>query len=103
MSPWSYATHENHYVNVAETLRRAISTNPHLKVFVANGYYDLATPFFGAENVVAAMNLEPAIRANLRFSYYESGHMLYIDSDSHAKLKRDFTEFVAGALPKEIR
>jgi carboxypeptidase C (cathepsin A) len=42
--PWGYETHQNQYVNVAETLRQAMNYNPHLKVFVANGYYDLATP-----------------------------------------------------------
>src|SRR4030043_461047 len=47
--PWSYAEHENRYVDVAETLREALNINPFLKVFVANGYYDLATPYFATE------------------------------------------------------
>ena len=46
---WSFAQHENRYVEVAETLRKAMSINPHLKVFVANGYYDLATPYFATK------------------------------------------------------
>ena len=44
--PWSYADQENRYLNVAETLRHAMCVNPHLKVHVANGYYDLATPYY---------------------------------------------------------
>jgi len=43
--PWSYVPYENRYVNVAETLRSAMTENPFLRVFVAKGYYDLATPF----------------------------------------------------------
>jgi len=55
------------------------------------------SPFFGAENVASAMNLEPAIRANLRFSYYESGHMLYIHKPSRLKFKEDFLAFLKDA------
>ena len=44
--PWSYAEFENRYVNMTEPLRSAMARNPFLKVFVANGYYDMATPFF---------------------------------------------------------
>ena len=47
--PWSYKVFENRYVDVAETLRASISKNPYLKVFVANGYYDMATPYFATE------------------------------------------------------
>jgi carboxypeptidase C (cathepsin A) len=47
--PWSYKEFENQYVNVGETLRAAMTYNPYLKVFVANGYYDLGTPYFATE------------------------------------------------------
>jgi carboxypeptidase C (cathepsin A) len=76
VDPWNFGDAANGFPNTAENLRKAMTRNPYLKVWVTCSYYDLATPFFGAENVIASMNLEPAIRANLRFSYYESGHML---------------------------
>ena len=47
--PWNYGSAQNRYVNVADTLRGAISQNRDLKVFVAAGYYDFATPYFAAE------------------------------------------------------
>jgi len=47
--PWSYSEHENRYVDVSEALRQAIAVNPFLNVFVANGYYDLATPYYATE------------------------------------------------------
>ena len=61
---WSYAQHENQYVNVAETLRRAMTANPHLKVLVASGYYDLATPYFATEYTLNHLGLDASLRAN---------------------------------------
>jgi carboxypeptidase C (cathepsin A) len=98
VDPWNFGDAANGFPNTAEALRKAMTRNPYLKVWVTCSYYDLATPFFGAENVVAAMNLEPAIRANLRFSYYESGHMLYIHKPSRVKFKSDFEAFLKDAI-----
>jgi hypothetical protein len=55
-----------------------MTQNPFLQVFVANGYYDLATPFFATEYTVNHLGLEPALRANLRMTYYAAGHMMYV-------------------------
>ncbi|MGH9740920.1 MAG: S10 family peptidase, partial [Candidatus Acidiferrum sp.] len=62
---------------VAEVLRAAMTQQTYLKVLVLCGYYDVATPFNGIENTVAHMNLEPSVRKNISFAYYESGHMAY--------------------------
>jgi carboxypeptidase C (cathepsin A) len=59
-----------------------MSRHPYLKVWICCGYYDLATPFFAAENVIHSLNLDPAIRDNIQFTYYEAGHMLYIEKGS---------------------
>ncbi len=66
-----------------------MSEESSLKVLVVCGYYDFATPFFGIEYTVDHMGLEPAIRKNISFAYYESGHMVYIDEKAHAKLHKD--------------
>ena len=97
VNPWNFGDAVQGFPNTAEDLRKAMTRNPYLKVWVTCSYYDLATPFFGAENVVGQMNLEPAIRANLRFSYYESGHMLYIHKPSRVKFKEDFLAFLKEA------
>ncbi|OQA47579.1 MAG: Serine carboxypeptidase [Chloroflexi bacterium ADurb.Bin325] len=96
---WSYAEHENRYVNVADTLRKAIHMNPHLKVFVANGYYDLATPYFASEYTVSHLGLDPSLWDNITLAYYEAGHMMYIHLPSLAQLKADLAAFVRGATP----
>jgi carboxypeptidase C (cathepsin A) len=79
---------------VAEVLRAAMTQQTYLKVLVVCGYYDLATPFNGIENTVAHMNLEPSVRKNVSFTYYEAGHMMYIDEKEHHKLHKDLDDFI---------
>jgi len=97
VQPWSYAKFENQYVDVAETLRKAICQNPHLRVFVANGYYDLATPYFATEYTFNHLGLDTTLRANISMGYYEAGHMMYIHDPSLAQLKADLAAFVRTA------
>jgi carboxypeptidase C (cathepsin A) len=100
--PWSYADHENRYLNVAETLRHAICVNPHLKVHVANGYYDLATPYFATRYTFNRLGLEPELRGNISMSYYEAGHMMYVHMPSLKQLKVELAKFIQSALPQPI-
>ena len=95
--PWSYERAQNRYVDVAETLRGAIAENPYMKVYVANGYYDLATPFAATRYTFARMQLEPELRKNVSMNYFEGGHMMYIDRRAHAKLKSDVARFIREA------
>ena len=99
VNPWTLA--ENKYLDVATNLKEAMSRNPYLKIWVCCGYYDLATPYFAAESVVRGMNLDPAIRDNIQFTFYESGHMLYIERGAREKLKDDLDRFLTGALSEK--
>jgi carboxypeptidase C (cathepsin A) len=92
--PWNYDRASNRYVDVAETLRGAIAQNPFMKVFVANGYYDLATPFAATRYTFARMQLDPDLRKNISMDYFETGHMVYIDRKAQARLKKDVDEFI---------
>lgn len=83
--------------NVSSDLADAMRENPRLKVMNAAGLYDLATPFFGAEYDIKHMALEPRIAANIRYSYYPAGHMMYIDPVSARQLKSDIASFYASA------
>ena len=96
--PWSYADHENRYVNVAETLRHAMCVNPHLKVHVANGYYDLATPYFATRYTFNRLGLEKELQGHITMSYYEAGHMMYVHLPSIRQLKQDLANFIQGAV-----
>jgi len=81
---WRFEEHQNEFVDVAETVRKAISMNPAMQVFVANGYYDLATPFLTTEYTFDHMHLEPELKDNIVMAYYEAGHMMYIHQGSQA-------------------
>ena len=80
-------------LDVAEDLRQAMSHNPHMKVFVANGYYDLATPFFATEYTIDHMGLDPSLQGNVQFGYYDSGHMIYLHVPALKALKADLARF----------
>jgi carboxypeptidase C (cathepsin A) len=94
---WSYKEFENQYVSVAETLRKAISMNPHLRVHVANGYYDLATPYFATAYTFNHLGLDPSLLDNIQMSFYEAGHMMYVHQPSLHKLKAELAGFIAAA------
>jgi carboxypeptidase C (cathepsin A) len=91
---WSFAEHENRFVDVGDTLRAAISVNPFLKVFIANGYYDLATPYFATEYTVNHLALDPELRLNVSLKYYDAGHMMYLHMPSLERLKSDLSAFI---------
>ena len=97
VSPWSYAEFENQFVNVAETLRKSISNHQVLKVHVANGYFDFATPYTATAYTFGHMGLDKSLRDNISMSYYEAGHMMYIHLPSIQRLKTNLSEFIQGA------
>jgi carboxypeptidase C (cathepsin A) len=100
IQPWDYGV-QNGFGDTTSMLRNAMVKNPYLKVMIAAGYFDLATPYYAVEYTFNHMGLDPAMHKNIAWDFYQAGHMLYIDSDSHTKLKHDFSEFVSGALPKD--
>ena len=96
--PWKFDKHQNVYVNVAETLRQAITRNPFLKVFIANGYYDLATPYYATHYTVNHMELDKELQKNVSMGHYEAGHMMYARETELAKLKDDLKTFIEAAI-----
>ncbi len=95
--PWKHENVQNQYLNTAETLRGAMAANQFLKVFVANGYYDGATPFFATEYTFFQTDLAGDLKGRIKMGYYQAGHMMYIHRPSHAKLKSDIAEFIRDA------
>jgi carboxypeptidase C (cathepsin A) len=98
-APWNYNV-TNQYADTSIPLKNAMQKNPYMKVFVAQGYYDLATPFYAAEYTFSAMNLDPSLKRNINWEYYEAGHMMYIEVKSLAKLKRDMAVFMQNSVKK---
>jgi len=101
--PWNYANvAQNQYLDVAEDLKKAMSRNPYLKLWVCCGYYDLATPYYAAERTLHAMQLDPTIRDNVRMTFYEAGHMIYINHPSLLQFRNDATAFIQDALKPRV-
>ena len=97
--PWNYDAHQNQYVNVTDTLRTAMTTNPYLKVFVASGYYDLATPYMATRYTFNHLGLDKSLQQNVSMSFYEAGHMMYVHQQSLIQLKEDLKGFIQLANP----
>jgi carboxypeptidase C (cathepsin A) len=84
--------------DTALDLAAAMRTNPYLKVLSLNGWYDMATPFFGTEYDLNHMMLEPAQQRNLEFRYYPSGHMVYLNPDALHTMRLDVERFINEAV-----
>ncbi|MEM1071395.1 MAG: peptidase S10 [Planctomycetota bacterium] len=96
--PWDFGSAgEGRYVNVAERLRRVMHQQPHIMVFNAAGYHDLATPPLGADYTIDHMQLDPQLQANIVRAYYYGGHMMYLMESELAKLHTDLTAFYQAA------
>ena len=91
--PWDYSSFENEYVNVASHLRKAMIQNPEMKVWIANGYYDLATPYFATEHTINHINLPSKQKKNLKLTYHKAGHMMYLHLPSLQEMKNEAVLF----------
>lgn len=91
--PWSYDDFENRYVNASETLRQAMASNPWMKIFIAAGYYDLATPPAAMDYTIDHLGLTKERRKNVTTRYYEGGHMMYVHLPALEQLRKDLIEF----------
>ena len=85
------------HFNVAPFLGSALRQNSDLRVFVASGYYDFATPFFGAELSLTRAGVPDE---RVQFEYYEAGHMMYVNHPSLDKLQADVRAFLQSTLKR---
>ncbi|GAC1506315.1 MAG: S10 family peptidase [Vulcanimicrobiaceae bacterium] len=83
--------------NVAPDLAEAMTQNPNLHVFSANGYYDFATPFFATVYTLKHLQLAPQLQQNISYGFYDSGHMVYLHDPVLAQFKSDLARFYDGA------
>ncbi|MBW4719158.1 S10 family peptidase [Saccharothrix obliqua] len=95
--PWSYKEFEGTHVTVANKLASAMRANPDLKVHIAYGHYDGATPYFAAEHVVAHLQVPTELLDNIEAAYYPAGHMMYVHEPSRVQQSKDLAAFVDSA------
>lgn len=96
VQPWNYGTATNRYLNMTPTLRTAMTANPDLRVFVANGFYDLATPYAATQYTFNHLGPDRKTLDRVTMGYYEGGHMMYLHKPSRDKLKSELAAFFAG-------
>jgi carboxypeptidase C (cathepsin A) len=94
VQPWSYKEFEGEHLYVADKLAAAMRANPHMRVHVACGYHDGATPYFAAEHTFAHLAIPPALRDNVEFRYFEAGHMMYVHEPSRLEQSAQLGRFV---------
>jgi carboxypeptidase C (cathepsin A) len=95
---WEWGSAAEGYPDVSPALRSALVKNRYMKVFVASGHFDLATPFYATQYTLAHLGLASSLRGNITTGEYDAGHMMYIRDESLAKLKRDVSAFLKNAL-----
>jgi len=94
VQPWSYKEFEAQPLFVLDKLSAAMRANPHLRVHVACGYYDAATPYFAAQTDMAHLEIPAELTGNIEFAYYEAGHMMYVHEPSRLAQSAHLAAFV---------
>ncbi len=85
-------------VSTLPDMTAAMKRNPNLKILILNGYYDLATVFYGVEYSINHMDLSPDLKKNIIMEYYEAGHMMYTHTPSIKKFKTDVDRFIKETM-----
>lgn len=94
VNPWNYGKACNQFLDVADKLREVVTRNSELKVFVASGIYDLATPFYATDYTFNHLGLDPSLKKQITMHEYNAGHMIYVDRPSLIKLKEELTDWM---------
>jgi len=93
---WDFNRQGSPLMNVSNDIAIAMKTNPKLKVLVNGGYYDLATPFFAAQYEDKHLPIPEKLAGNIEYSWYESGHMVYVKSESLKQLHDRVAAFITS-------
>jgi carboxypeptidase C (cathepsin A) len=94
---WSFSDFEGRPVTAVGAVSAAMRANPHLKLHVALGHYDGATPYYAAEHVLAQLEIPEELQGNVETAYYPAGHMMYVNEQSRIQQGKDLAAFVKAA------
>jgi carboxypeptidase C (cathepsin A) len=90
---WDFSHDGQQYPDVIPDIAAALTLNPKMKILSLNGYYDLATPFYGTEEDLARLGSTPKLQLN----HYYGGHMIYLDDTARPLEKADVVAFIRSA------
>jgi carboxypeptidase C (cathepsin A) len=94
---------KNSYADTSDNLSSTLAKNPYMKVLIASAIFDLATPHFATEYTISHLGLTPELRKNITMRRYNSGHMMYLESNALVQLKRDAADFIDATLKGNAR
>jgi len=98
---WNYP--QNSYATVVPNLERAFAKNAYMKLYVAEGYYDAATPYWAVEYTLSHLSVDPQVaKNNITVGKFTAGHMMYIDEPSMKKLRSDLEKFYNNAVKEQV-
>jgi len=103
---WNWGDARDGQPDTSGPLREAMAKNPYMRIYIASGYYDLATPYYATAYTLSHLPLAPETRANVRTEEYPVGHMVYLEIGTLAKLQADVARFIGDAMasaPKPLR
>ncbi len=95
---WDWGDAKDGYSDTSGPLREAMAKNPYMRVYVASGYYDLATPYYATIYTLNHMGLDPSAHERLTLEEFPVGHMVYVEKNALAKLQGDVASFITLAV-----
>ncbi len=98
--PWDWKHNGVEPTNVAPDLADAMTKNPYLRVFSANGYFDFATPYFATVYTLNHLNLPSALQSHITYGFYQSGHMVYAHAEALAVFRSDLERWYDSVLTR---
>jgi len=95
---WNWGDAKDGYSDTSAPLREAMAKNPYMRVYVASGYYDLATPYYATIYTLNHMGLDQTAHDRLTLEEYPVGHMVYVEKNALKKLQQDVAAFIKVAV-----
>jgi carboxypeptidase C (cathepsin A) len=86
----------NGFACTSPDLSRALRRNPHLRVLVASGHYDLGTPYSATDWSLAQLDAPPEVLTRVQHHYFDAGHMMYTRETDLRKFKADLAAWLAA-------
>ena len=83
---WDWGSAAEGFPNVTEAVRSAVAGNPYMRLYVASGYFDLATPYFATGYTLAHLGLEPGESSRISTGFYDAGHMMYLKPSAQKEI-----------------
>lgn len=84
----------NGFASTSADLARVLRRNPHLRVLVASGRYDLGTPYSASDWSLAQLDAPGDVLARVTHRYYDAGHMMYTRSADLQRMKSDLAAWL---------